>query len=71
MNFTFPQLNQKQLSELAKVCLDICKTVFLGSVAAFFIPSLVNKSVSIITLIVGLLGSLTFIVVGVILLKEK
>lgn len=65
------KLNVKQLEELAKLCLDIGKAVFLGSVAAFFIPSLVNKNVSPITLIVGLLASLTFVIVGVILLKEK
>lgn len=71
MKFYLSRLNTKQLGELAKLFLDIGKAIFLGSVAAFFIPTLVDKEVSIITLIIGLLSSLTFVVVGIILLKER
>lgn len=64
-------LNDQQLIELAKLFLDIGKAVFLGSVAAFFIPTLVNASVSVGTLVIGLLSSLTCIIIGIILLKNE
>lgn len=71
MKIRISKLSTLQLHELAKVCLDIGKAIFLGSVAAFFIPTLVDKEVSILTLLIGLLSSLTFVVIGVILLKER
>lgn len=69
MKFKSPKLNRKQLDELAKVFLDIGKAAFIGSVAAFLIPSLVDRDVSTNALIIGALLSLTTIAIGVILLK--
>jgi len=63
------KLNRKQLDELAKVFLDIGKAAFIGSVAAFFIPSLVGRDVSPSALIAGVAISLTSIAIGVILLR--
>lgn len=67
----FPKLNNQQLSELAKLCFDIGKAIFLGSVGGFFIPSLVGKDVSPTTLVIGIFASLTFIITGVILLRDR
>ena len=71
MKFYISRLNTKQLAELARLFLDTGKAIFLGSVAAFFIPTLVDKEVTAITLIVGLVSSLTLVIIGIILLKER
>ena len=69
MKYSSFKPNRKQLDKLADVCLDVGKTVFLGSVAAFFIPTLVDKDVSSQTLVVGVVIALTFTMIGVILLR--
>lgn len=70
MKFKLPRLNAIQLRELAKVFLDIGKAIFLGSVVAFFIPSLVDKEVPISGFLIGLFSSLTSITVGIIILSR-
>jgi len=66
------KLNICQRKELAKVFLDTGKLVFIGSVAAYFIPVLADlgETVSFSTSVKGLLLSLTSIVTGVKLLEE-
>ena len=64
------RLNDVQLKELAKVFLNSGQAIFIGSVAAYFLPPLAEKTVSLRVLVGGVLASLTFIIIGVILLKE-
>ena len=64
------RLNSLQLIELAKVFLDLGKAMFLASVAAYFIPSLTDQEIPTSTLVNGLIGSLTSIAIGVILLSK-
>jgi len=64
------RLNEVQLKELAKVFLNSGQAIFIGSVAAYFLPPLAEKTVSLRVLVGGVLASLTFIIIGVILLKE-
>lgn len=71
MKFVFPNLNDKQLEELAKVFLDIGKAVFLGSIGAYFLPTLGDRAVPSAIPIIGSLAALIFILIGLILLREK
>ena len=50
--------------------MNIGQAVFLASVAAFFIPTLVASDVSPLIFIEGLISSLTLITFGIIILKE-
>ena len=72
MKFKAPKLNNIQIQELSKVLLDIGKAIFLGSVATYFIPALTDREIPVTSALTGLFCSLTFILIGIILLsKEK
>lgn len=70
MKLNLLKLNNLQFYELAKVFLDIGKAIFLASVVTYFIPTVTDKEVPLPAFIIGLIGSLTFIVTGVILLSK-
>jgi hypothetical protein len=63
-------LNKIQRKELAKVFLDTGKLIFVGSVAAYFLPPRSEQIVSPQTMFGGIITSLTALAFGVRLLKE-
>ncbi len=64
------KLKTIQWEELGKTCLDAGKITFLGTVAAYFLPTLSDKAVTANILFSGLIMSLILIVFGVILLGK-
>lgn len=67
----FPKLGQMQKAELGKVALDAGKITFLGTSAAYFLPSLAERIVTFSVFLGGLVLSLIFLVVGIILLGKE
>ncbi len=65
------KLDQTQKSELGKVALDAGKITFLGTSAAYFLPSLAQTSVSLTVFFGGLFLSLIFLFAGIILLGRE
>lgn len=71
MRFKYGRLNDSQIEALAKICFNTGQALFLGVVVAFVIPPFAGKEISLSSFLLGVFGSLTFIIVGLILLKER
>jgi len=65
------KLNKTQRFELGKTFLDAGKFVFLGTGAAYFLPSLAQNTVSTDGLIGGVFLALILFIIGVTLLSRE
>jgi len=63
-------LTEPQYNVISDFCLDIAKAVFLSAVAGYFVP-VFGVQVRPKVFILGLLTSLTFLVISIIVVKKE